>query len=79
MDADQAGTRLLEALAQLEEVADAMTPEEAARAFDDVTLQAFWREWGPLSKWAGSLWRVLNLDMASAAQATDGDEVGGSG
>jgi hypothetical protein len=79
VDADLAGTQLLEALAQLEGVADALTPDEALRAFDDATLQAFWREWGPLSKWAGALWRMLNSDMEPASRASDSDELGGSG
>jgi hypothetical protein len=81
MDADQAGARLIEALTQLEEVADSVTPDAAVRELDEASLQVFWRDWPQLSAWAGSLWRKLNQDLASSAQPTDGntEEVGGSG
>ncbi|MGH2547559.1 MAG: hypothetical protein ACRDZ9_05875 [Acidimicrobiales bacterium] len=74
--------RLVDALATLEEVADALTAEEAAAELDEATLQVFWRDWPQLSSWAGSLWRQLNDDLAlPATPASDPavDEVGGEG
>ena len=82
MEHDQAGARLVEALGQLEEVADTLTTEEAVRTIDDASLQVFWRDWPQLSKWAGALWRRLDQDLAAPArplQDPDLDEVGGSG
>jgi hypothetical protein len=81
VDADQASTRLVDALSGLDEVADALTPEEAVQALDDASLQVFWRDWPQLSSWAGAVWRRLNedLDEPSRPLADDGlDEVGGS-
>ena len=82
MDDDEAAARLVEALAQLEGVADTMTPEEAAARMDDASLQVFWRDWPQVSAWAGALWRKLNEDLAAPSrplQDADLDEVGGSG
>lgn len=80
-----ASDRLIEALTAIEQVADELTPDEAAGAFDAAALQAFWREWPDVSSWAGSLWRRLNEDLAAPAspqrdpqyQETGGDETGG--
>jgi hypothetical protein len=74
--------RFLEAISRLEEVADAVSPEEAFRQLDETTMQVFWRTWPGLSSWAGSLWRQLNeelMDPAVPSHAPDADEVGGSG
>ena len=81
MDADDAGARLIEALTQLEEVADRVTADEAVRVLDEATLQVFWRDWPQLSGWAGALWRRLNQDMATPARPLDdqAEETGGSG
>jgi hypothetical protein len=82
VDADQTGARLVEALAQLEEVADALTADEALQTVDDASLQVFWRDWPQLSSWAGALWRKLDQDLATPARPQgdpDLDEVGGSG
>jgi hypothetical protein len=81
VDANDAGARLIEALTQLEEVADSVTPDEAVRVLDEASLQVFWRDWPQLSGWAGALWRRLNQEMATAARPLDdqADETGGSG
>jgi hypothetical protein len=82
VDHDQAGTRLVEALGQLEEVADTLTTEEAVHTIDDASLQVFWRDWPQLSSWAGALWRRLDQDLAAPSRPQgdpDLDEVGGSG
>jgi len=42
----------------------------------------FWRDWPRVSAWAGSLWRLLNEDLArpsSAVGDSDIDQVGGEG
>ena len=74
--------RFLDAIAELNAVADEVTPEEAAKSFDETTLQNFWRDWPHISGWAGALWRKLSEDIEQhAAPATDEDlhEVGGAG
>ena len=79
---DEIGERLVQALTQLEEVADAVTPDDAVHSLDDASLQVFWRDWPNVSSWAGSLWRKLNDDLAQPARPPtdpDLDEVGGSG
>jgi hypothetical protein len=82
VEQDQAGARLVEALGQLEEVADTLTTDEAVSVIDDASLQVFWRDWPQLSKWAGALWRRLDQDLAAPSQPQQDpelDEVGGSG
>lgn len=79
---DDAAARLVEALDLLADVGDAVSPHDAAAAFDDATLQLFWREWPRASGWAGSLWRLLDADLARAARPAGDpelDEIGGSG
>jgi hypothetical protein len=74
--------RLLEAMTDLESVADEVTSEEAARTFDATTLQVFWRDWPRVSSWAGQLWRRLNEDLeipGTPVRDVDLDEVGGEG
>jgi hypothetical protein len=74
--------RLLEAMTNLEAVADEVTAEEAAETFDATTLQVFWRDWNRVSSWAGQLWRRLNEDLeqpGTPVQDADLDEVGGEG
>jgi hypothetical protein len=76
------GEQLLAGLTQLDGVANAIPDDEAARRFDEATLQVFWRDWPRVSAWAGALWRTLNQDLAQPARPTsdsDLDEVGGSG
>ena len=73
--------RFLELISGLEEIRDAITPERAHAAFDETTLQVFWRSWPSLSLWTGSLWRMLSEELAGPAtphRDTDIDEVGGS-
>jgi len=73
---------LLEALENLERVANAFTADDAVRDLDEGTLQAFWREWPNLSAWAGALWRRLNDDLAGPATPPSDpelDEVGEGG
>jgi hypothetical protein len=81
VEVDQAGPRLIEALTQLEEVADTVTPDEALHVLDETSLQVFWQDWPQLSSWAGALWRKLNQDLASPSRPLedDADETGGSG
>lgn len=78
---DEIAERFLNAIAQMQSVADAATPEEAAAGFDEATLQSFWREWTGLSQWAGSLWRLLNQELGDAATpaGSGGPDIGGSG
>ncbi len=74
--------RLLEAMTNLESVADEVTAEEAARTFDAPALQVFWRDWPRVSSWAGQLWRRLNEDLEQPGRQVkepDLDEVGGEG
>ena len=80
--ADDAAERLLQALSQLDGIADELTPEEAVRLIDEASLQVFWRDWPNVSSWAGALWRQLNADLAEPARPPNDaelDEVGGSG
>jgi hypothetical protein len=79
---DDLGGRLVDALTALENVADAVTPEDALRLLDDASLQVFWRDWPNLSSWAGAIWRRLNDELAGPAtppRDDDLDEVGGGG
>lgn len=79
---DDLSERFLDAIVRLEEVADAVTPHDAHRQLDETSVQVFWKRWPGLSSWAGSLWRLLNEELADSAVSpkdTDLDEVGGSG
>jgi len=79
---DDASDRLLRAIEECERVAEAATPDEAAHAFDETTLQVFWQRWPLISSWGGALWRRLNEDLAEAARPLDDSEsheVGGEG
>ncbi len=76
---DELGDQFLELIHKLEDIRDAITPERAHMAFDETTLQVFWKKWPDLSMWAGSLWRMLSEELAvPAAPHTDLDEIGGS-
>jgi hypothetical protein len=75
------GDQFLELIYQLEEVRNTITPERAHTAFDETTLQVFWKKWPSLSLWAGSLWRMLSEELAGPAtphRDADLDEIGGS-
>lgn len=76
---DDDSDRFLHAISELEELAYAITPEEASRSLEEPALQVFWRQWPHVSSWAGSLWRLLNEDIhePATAAADDFDEVGG--
>ena len=79
---DEVSERLLKALDECERVAEAATPDEAARTFDEATLQVFWQRWPNVSSWAGALWRRLNEDLADPAKPLEDSEfheVGGEG
>jgi hypothetical protein len=79
---DELAGRLLEALSGLDEVAAALTVDDALAELDEATLQVFWKDWPNISGWAGGLWRRLNDDMAGPArppQDPDLDEVGEGG
>ncbi len=74
--------RLLHAIEDCEQVAEAVTPDEAARTFDEAALQVFWQRWPHVSSWAGALWRQLNADLAEPATpvAESGSiDIGGEG
>ena len=72
--------RFVNAIVELEGVADAVSADDAREQFDAPTLQAFWRDWPHISSWAGALWRKLNDEIDVAAKpATDEDEIGGEG
>ncbi len=73
---------LSEAVDALEQLAGQMTPAEALAEIDPATLQSFWREWPDASAWAGTLWRLLEAELASPARPQldpEVDEVGGTG
>jgi hypothetical protein len=79
---DDISDRFSEVISQMEEVTDAITPEDAHRRFDETSLQVFWKRWPDLSAWAGSLWRMLSDELAEPAtppQDPDLDEVGDAG
>ena len=74
--------RFLDLIHQLEEIANAHTPEQAHAQFDETTLQVFWKRWPHVSAWSGSLWRMLSEELAVPSQPHrdhDLDEVGESG
>jgi hypothetical protein len=78
---DELGDQFLELIHKLEDIRDAITPERAHAAFDETTLQVFWKKWPELSMWAGSLWRMLSEELAVPAaphRDADLDEIGGS-
>jgi hypothetical protein len=79
---DDVGSRFLDLVHELEEVAGSIAPEQAHAQFDETTLQMFWKKWPGLSAWAGSLWRLLSAEMAGPAtpyRDPEMDEAGGSG
>jgi hypothetical protein len=78
---DDVAGQFLDAIHRLEDIRDAITPDQAHAEFDETTLQLFWKKWPHLSAWAGSLWRMLSEELAGPASPhLDGelDEVGGS-
>ena len=79
---DDAAEHFLDVIHNLEEIADAATPEQAHARFDETTLQVFWKKWPTLSAWAGSLWRMLSEELSGPARPHrdhELDEVGESG
>jgi hypothetical protein len=73
---------LLKAIEEFERVSETATPDQAAGAFDEATLQVFWQRWPHISSWAGALWRRLNADLADAAvpqEESEFHDVGGEG
>jgi hypothetical protein len=79
---EEMSDRFIEGLSKLEEVADAVTPDDAAKSLDEASLQNFWRDWPGLSSWAGALWRRLNEELAEPASPVGDpelDESGGGG
>ena len=64
---DDASDRLLRVIEEYERVAEAVTPDDAIRTFDETTLQLFWQRWPHVSSWGGALWRQLNDDLADPA------------
>jgi hypothetical protein len=79
---DDSAERFLDAIHQLEEIAHAITAEQAHAQFDETTLQVFWKRWPEVSGWAGSLWRMLSEELSVPGQPHrdhELDEVGESG
>jgi hypothetical protein len=79
---DDVGDRLLDLVHDLEEVTRQITPERAHEAFDETTLQVFWKRWPGVSAWAGSLWRMLSEEISGPSaphRDPELDEVGESG
>lgn len=77
-----AADRLIAAIDEFDRVAEDVTADEAADAFDEATLQVFWQRWPHVSSWAGALWRRLNETLADAAmpaEESEHHEVGGEG
>lgn len=80
MTDDEVAERLLDALSGLQQIARAMTAEQAARALDEASIEVFWRDWPDLSSWTGALWRTVNEDRVEPAREAEDaelDEVGG--
>jgi len=78
---DDVGSRFLDVVHDLEEVAGSLSPEQAHAQFDATTLQVFWMKWPNLSSWAGSLWRMLSEEMSGPSSPYldhELDEAGGS-
>src|SRR5258708_39566243 len=63
---DDVGSRFLDVVHDLEEVAHGLSPEQAHAQFDATTLQVFWMKWPGLSGWAGSLWREPSAGVSGA-------------
>lgn len=79
---DDASDRLLKVIEEFDRIAESATSDEAARTFDEATLQVFWQQWPHVSSWAGALWRMINVDLADAAtpvEESEFHEVGGEG
>lgn len=70
----EASDRFAQALEELDAVTLELTADEAATAFDEVTLQVFWKQWPGISGWAGALWRKLNDELEHPASEFKGDE-----
>ena len=80
MTDDEVADRLLDALNGLQQIAGAMTAEQAARALDEASIEVFWRDWPDVSSWIGALWRTVDEDHAEPAREAEDaelDEVGG--
>jgi hypothetical protein len=57
-------------------------PEEAERAFGEVTKENFWRMWPGVKQWAETVWQIIEDergDMARPVEDEELDEVGGGG
>jgi hypothetical protein len=66
----------------LDHTAEKITPEEADRAFGEVTKENFWRMWPGIRSWAETLWQLLEDErgaMARPAEDEELDDVGGGG
>jgi len=80
MTDEKAAERLVAAVTELQDIAAAVTPEEAARAFDEASLELFWRDWPEVTSWTEALWRQVDEDRADPAREAEDpelDEVGG--
>jgi hypothetical protein len=78
---DDAASRFLDVIHDLEEIRDEITAVRAHAVFDETTLQVFWKKWPGLAEWAGSLWMMLSEELAgptSPYRDVELDEVGGS-
>ena len=66
----------------LDHTADKITPEDADRAFGEVTKENFRRMWPVVREWAEALWHRLEEERGIRSMPVDDeemDEVGGGG
>jgi len=66
----------------LDHVSEKLTPEDAERAFGEVSKENFWRMWPNITAWAETLWGLIDDErghMARPALDEDLDDVGGGG
>ena len=66
----------------LDHTTDKLTPEDADRAFSEVTKENFRRMWPGVRDWAEKLWQTLDEErgaMAAPVGDEEVDEVGGGG
>ena len=66
----------------LDHTAEKISPDEAERAFGEVTKENFCRMWPGIKQWADALWQSLDDEreaMARPVMDEELDEVGGGG
>jgi hypothetical protein len=66
----------------LDYTAEKATPQDAERAFGEVTKENFWRMWPAIKEWADAFWQTLEDDRGDMARPVvdeELDDVGGGG